>query len=288
MLQKFSVWMVVTTWCVAMVAAAPTIGTISSNGRFQMNGAETWNQSPLQEGALIETGSSASRLLLRNGTDLRISADSASQVYADRMLLRNGSVQGILANTFRLETGLMGLRLHGEQVHAHVQVENNRVLIASLQGTLKVRGSAGNLLASVTEGNAVQLSQAQPGAAAEVQLNGMVQHSKDGYFVKDTTSNVVVQLRGSAVAKYVGKTGNIRGAVDSSKPSVPNAEYVVRLEEWEEVAAAAPATKAAAAAGMGTGTKVGIIAGVVVAAASTTGLVVAGDSEDTQTVSPIR
>ncbi|MCU0227545.1 MAG: hypothetical protein MUF01_07880 [Bryobacterales bacterium] len=276
-------------WCTGMVAAAPTIGTISSNGRFQMNGAETWNQSALQDGALIETGSSASRLLLRNGTDLRIAADSSSRVYADRMLLRNGVVQGILANTFRLETGVLGLRLHGEQAHAHVHVDRDRVLIASLQGTLKVRGSAGNLLASVTEGNAVQLSQAQPGAAAEVQLNGLIQHSKDGYFIKDTTSNVVVQLKGSAVAKYVGKTGNIRGTVDSSKPTVPNAEYVVRLDEWEEAAAAVIAGKTPAkTAGMGAATKTGIIAGVVVAAASTTGLVVAGDSEEAQTVSPLR
>ncbi len=266
--------------------AAPTIGTISSNGRFQMNGAETWNQSALLDGATIETGSSASRLLLRNGTDLRIAAESATQIYADRMILRSGTAQGILANSFQLETGPLGLRLQGQQVRAHLEVTDGKVLIASLQGTVNVRGSAGNLLASVTEGSAVQLSQTQPGASAQVQLNGLVQHSKDGYFVKDTTSNVLVQLKGSAVAKYVGKTGNIRGEVDSSKPTVANAEYVVRLDEWEEVAAAAPAAKSKG--GMGAGTKAGIIAGVVVAAASTTGLVVAGSEETPQTVSPLR
>lgn len=61
--------------CLAMVAAAaPTIGTITSNGRFQMNGAEIWNQGAVFDGASIETEKSISRLLLRNGTDLRIGA----------------------------------------------------------------------------------------------------------------------------------------------------------------------------------------------------------------------
>lgn len=273
--------------CLAMVAAAaPTIGTITSNGRFQMNGAETWNQGAVFDGASIETEKSISRLLLRNGTDLRIGAASQGRIYADRMILESGAVEGVLSNTFRLETPALGLRVHGENVRAHVEVTDGKVLVSSLAGAVSVRGPGGLLLASVQEGNAVQLSGGN-GATAGVELTGVIEYRNSVYLLKDCASNVTVQLKGSEVAKYVGKNVTVNGEVDPSKPSVSSAEYSVGVKQVKSAPDNSPACSVSAG-GMGTGAKVGIIAGVVVAGAATTGLVIAGSDEQQQTVSPLR
>ncbi|MCW5966499.1 MAG: hypothetical protein KIT83_20850 [Bryobacterales bacterium] len=273
--------------CFAMLAvAAPTIGTITSNGRFQMNGAETWNQGAIFDGARIETEKSISRLLLRNGTDLRIGAASQSRVYADHLILESGAVEGILSNTFHLETPALGLRVHGENVRAHIAINDGKVLVSSLAGAVSVRGPGGLLLASVQEGSAVQLSGGN-GATAGVELTGVIEYKNSVYILKDCASNVTVQLTGSVVAKYVGKHATIIGEVDPRKPSLPSAEYRVAVKQARPAPEDSPSCSVSAG-GMGTGSKIGIIAGVVVAGASTTGLVIAGTDEQQQTVSPLR
>jgi hypothetical protein len=300
---KFSV--VTAIWLLAVLAAgtsatAATIGTITSNGRFQMNGAEVWNQAALMEGSAVQTGTSATRLLLRNGTDVRIGSVSSGKVFANRMVLENGSLEGLLARSFRLETALLGLRVEGDNARAHVRVNDGSILVASLQGSVQVRGAQGLLLASLPEGNAVQLSTSSEGTTVGTRLTGVIQHKNYRYYLKDETTGVTVELKGEQPAKYVGRRMTIQGDIDSAATSGGNAEYVVRVTQVESPAAEASTAVGAGSGGsgsgigkaggvgggLGTGAKVGIIAGVAVAGAATTGLVVAGDGEEPGSVSP--
>lgn len=274
--------------CLAMAAvAAPTIGTITSNGRFHLNGAEVWNQSALLDGAAIRTETSASRLLLRNGTDLRLGTATTGKVYADRVELEAGAVEGLLPTTFRLETGVLRVRIQGENSRAHVRVSDGQVLVASLQGMVRVHGAQGILLAAVQEGTAVQLSAAEQGTKAGAQLTGVIQHHNYRYFLTDETSGVTVELKGEDVAKYAGRRVTIHGEVDTAATPAGKAEYAIRVKKIEvatEAAVSPPnlATKPT----MRAVTKAGIVAGVVVAGVATTGLVVAGSEEEPSTVSP--
>lgn len=266
------------------MAAAPTIGTISSNGRFHINGAEVWNQSSLFEGASVQTKASASRLLFRNGTDIRLGASSQGRVYSNRLILDSGALEGLLPRNFQVETSTLGLRVQGENSRAHINVNDGTITIASLQGPLMVRGSEGILLASVQEGSAVQLSQAQ-GATAGTKLTGVVQHENKTYFLTDETTGIRVEIRGMDVAKYVGKRVTITGEVDTTAVAQSGAEHVVRVTRFE-VPTTTATTGTGLGTGMSTGAKVGIISGIAVAAGTTTGLVVSGDGENKPTASP--
>jgi len=290
-----------------VAAAAPTIGTMTSNGQFQMNGADIWNQGALFDGTTIQTGKSASRLLLRNGTDLRIGAASSGRVFADHMVLQSGAVEGVLSNAFRLETGELGLHIQGENARAHIQINNGGVLIASLEGAVKIRGAQGLLLASLAEGKAVQLSPSAQSANVGTQLTGIIQHKNYRYYLTDEATGVTVEVKGDLVAKHAGKCVTVTGDVDTSATTIEKAEYAVRVTSLEvQSACKAPGgaalisktktgTDSAAkdktvatstGSSLGTATKVGIIAGIAVAGATTTGLVIAGNEETPAKVSP--
>lgn len=281
-----------------VLAAAPTIGTISSNGRFRIDGAEIWKQGSLSEGAAVQTQTAASRLLFRNGTDIRLGSAAQGRVYANRLVLESGALEGLLPRTFHVETSTLGLRVQGENSRAHISVNDGTITVASLQGPLRIRGAQGLLLAALEEGNSVQLSPAQ-GANAGMKLTGVVEHQNKAYFLTDETTGVRVEIRGMDVAKQVGQRVTVTGEVDTAVVPGGKAEYVVRVTRFETpVASSATAgaagsapgtaggTAAGTAAGIGTATKVGIIAGVAVAGAATTGLVIAGGDDPAPTVSP--
>lgn len=268
------------------LASSPTIGTISSSGRFQLDGAAIWNQSSIFDGVSVQTQKAASRLLLRNGTDLRLGAATQSRVYADHMILSSGALEGLLSSQFRVETGTLGLQVQGQNARAHIRVQDGEVLVASLQGPVSVRGAQGILLASLAEGNSVRLSAAQGGTAG-AKLTGVVRQKGSSYFLTDESTNVTAEIRGAEVAKYVGKRITVTGEVDLATKAAGEAEYVVRGVTFESPVGGASSTGTAGqAAGLSTAAKVGIISGIAVVGATTTGLVVAKTDERPSTVSP--
>lgn len=290
MLRNLGIFFMV---AVLALASSPTIGTISSSGRFQLDGAEIWNQSSIFDGVSVQTQKAASRLLLRNGTDLRLGAATQSRVYADRMILSSGALEGLLSSQFRVETGTLGLRVQGQNARAHIRVQDGEVLVASLQGPVSVRGAQGILLASLAEGNSVRLSASQGGTAG-AKLTGVVRQKGSSYFLKDESTNVIAEIRGADVAKHVGKRVTVTGQVDLATKAVGDAEYVVRGATFESpVGGASTATTGASSttgaatkgAGMSTMAKVGIVGGIAVAGGATTGLVIANSEDKKDTVS---
>ncbi|MCZ2157448.1 MAG: hypothetical protein LC114_26730 [Bryobacterales bacterium] len=264
------------------------IGTITSNGRFEIEGASIWNHGTLLDGSRIATGPASSRLHLASGNDIRLGTASRARVYADRLLLESGTAQGNLPASFRMETSPLGLRIEGtgsDPALAQVRVnDKGEVLIASLAGSLAVRGPRGVLLAQLLEGNAVQLSATEGGATASTKLTGVVTHKAGTYFLTDEVTGVTAELRGEQIAKYVGKQITATGDLAAGTTPAAGAEYVVVVHSIE-LPAAASGSAAAAAAGMSVAAKAGIVAGIAVAGGVTAGVVAAGD-ESPETVSP--
>lgn len=269
------------------------IGTITSSGRFEMEGATIWNQGTLLEGSRIATGSAASRLQLAGGNDLRLGAASRARVYADRLLLESGAVQGRFPGSFRMETSTLGLRVEAVGAHpsaTQVQIkvnENGRVLVASLEGSLAVRNPQGVLLAHLLEGNAVELSSSQSGATASTKLTGVLKNKDGKYTLTDEVTGVTAELRGEQLAKFAGKRIVVSG--DLAVGGIPSAgaEYIVLVQNIEMPAGTPAGTlaKASKVGGMSTTAKIGIVAGIAVAGGVSAGVVAAGDDAP-QTVSP--
>ena len=276
--------LVITGW-----SFGATIGTITSNGRFDLEGATIWNQGTLLEGAHVATGSAASRLKLQNGADLRIGAASKARIYGNRLLLETGIAEGSLSESYLMEAAPMGITVTGKDAQAQVRVsEKGGVLVASLRGSLEIHGSQGLLLARLAEGNALELSPAlqASGATAQMRLTGVVQQNGGTFTLTDEVTRVSVELRGQDVARFVGQrvttTGQIAGA--GTTPAT-GSQYVVNVVTMNQVGAGAAgagagagatgagaaggaAAGAAAAAGLGIGTltTVAVVGGVALAA----------------------
>lgn len=264
------------------------IGTITSSGRFEMEGATVWNHGTLLDGSRIATGPASSRLQLTGGNDLRLGTASRARVHADRLLLESGSVQGRLPASFHMETSTLGLRVESagaNPAQAQIQVgEQGEVLIASLSGSLAVRGPRGVLLAQLLEGNAVRLSAAQGGATASTKLTGVVTHKAGKYFLTDEVTGVTAELRGEQMAKHAGQRITASGDLAAGATPAAGAEYVV-IVQTIELPAAVSGAGVAAGAGMSLAAKAGIVAGIAVAGGVTAGVVAAGD-DSPETVSP--
>jgi hypothetical protein len=268
------------------------IGTITSSGRFEMEGATIWKHGTLLEGSRIATGSAASRLQLAGGNDLRLGATSRARVFADRLLLESGSVQGQLPGSFHMETATLGLRVEAvgadsSATQAQIKVnENGKVLVASLEGSLAVRNPQGVLLAHLLAGNAVELSSSQGGATASTKLTGVVKYKDGKYTLTDEVTGVTAELRGDQVAKFTGKRIVVWGDLAANGTPVAGAEYVVLVQNIELPAGASPNTlaKAGKAGSISSATKIGVVAGIAVAGGVTAGVVARGE-DNRQTVS---
>ena len=287
--MKTLIYTTLLTFSLTASTFGAAIGTITSNGRFEVEGATIWNQGTLIEGARVATGPAASRLQLNGGSDIRLGVASRARVYADRLLLESGSVQGRLPANFRMETSALGLRIEGEgaqadSAQAQIQLsENGKVLVASLEGSLAVRNPQGLLLARLVEGNAVELSGTQNGGTASTKLTGVVKHQAGKYVITDEVTGVTAELRGDQVAKFAGKRIVASGELSAGATPAAGAEYVVLVQSIEMPAGAAAAAHGAATVGkltgMSTATKIGIVGGVVVAGGVSAGVVASGEDK---------
>lgn len=292
--MKTLIYSTLLTFSLTASTFGAAIGTITSNGRFEVEGATIWNQGTLLEGSRIATGPAASRLQLNGGSDIRLGVASRARVFADRLLLESGSVQGRLPANFHMETSALGLRIEGEGTQAagaqaQIQLnQNGKVLVASLEGSLAVRNPQGLLLARLVEGNAVELSGSQGGATASTKLTGVLKHAGGKYTITDEVTGVTAELRGDQVAKFVGKRIVASGDLAAGATPAAGTEYVVLVKSIEMpvgVAAAQAAGVAAKVGAMSTAAKVGIVAGIAVAGGVSAGVVAAGEDKQ-ETVSP--
>jgi hypothetical protein len=268
------------------ISFGATIGTITSNGRFEMEGATIWNRGTLLEGSRVTTGVAASRLFLDSGSSFKLGTSSSARVYANRVLLETGTLEGTLPSSFHLETAKLGLRVEGDQARAQLRVgEGGKILIASIAGELNVRGPRGVLVARLQEGNALEMSASAGGATASMKVTGTLKHKDGRYTLTDELTGVTSELRGDILAKWAGKRVVITGDLLEGAKPVEGAAYVVLVKDADNAAAAALTPGKAGGVGVSKLTKVVVVAGIAVAGGVTAGVVSAG--EDTQeTVSP--
>jgi hypothetical protein len=249
-----------------------------------MEGATIWNRGTLLEGSRVTTGVAASRLQLDSGSSFKLGTASSARVYANRVLLESGTLEGTLPSSFQLETAKLGLRVEGDQARAQVRVgDGGRILIASIAGELNVRGPRGVLVARLQEGNALEMSASTGGATASMKVTGTLKHKDGKYTLTDELTGVTSELRGDILAKWAGKRVVITGDLLEGAKPVEGAAYVVLVKDADNAAAAA--VPSAAKAGAAKLTKVVVVAGIAVAGGVTAGVVSAGE-ETPETVSP--
>jgi len=164
--------------------------------------------------------------------------------------------------------------------------KDNRVLVAALNGPVRVTTDGGLLVANIAAGKALSFDPQPPGAAPPVKVTGKLER-KDGHFLlTDETTQVISELVGPGLDKEVGNRIEVTGVLDpTGKPFAP-ATQLVKLVKHTRLAALPP-PRAGGWAGLSAGAKGAIIAGIVVGA--TVGILAAADvifKEEKKPVSP--
>lgn len=245
------------------MASAPAIGVAMARGSFRLDNATVSRNGTLFDGTLIETAQVPSELQLQGGARIELAPGSRGTIYRDRLVLERG--QGQLAGTtYRIEANK--IRVDADSSALVALDATNRVVVAALGGPVRVTNSEGVLLANIRQGKALEF-EPQAGAAPPTQVTGILE-KRDGHFLlTDETTGVTVELQGPGLERNVGKRVEIAGSTVIGAQAATGARQVIRVSTVTVLAAAGTAA-AAGAAGVAVATKA-IIAGVIIAGAST-------------------
>ncbi|MGA3023400.1 MAG: hypothetical protein ABSF98_01385 [Bryobacteraceae bacterium] len=256
------------------------IGFVKATGEFSMDGSQTRDNATLFNGSVIETAVSPSHATLQDGTRVDLGASSRERVFRDHAVLEKGMTQvhggspyAVLANN---------LRISSADPFRVAVAEPGTVTVTAMDGTAEVKNAGGQLVAMVVRGSSLDFQEAN--ASAPSHFTGCLQKVGAIYVLRDTVTNVVVELTGTGLEKYVGKSVDVTGAVDPGVTPIEGAAQVIRATNLApgpgkgcrvNIATAGAAGAGAAAAGLSTGTTVAIIGGIATAG-TLSGLALAG------------
>jgi len=241
-------------------AAVPAIGTVITNGAFRLNHATVRSNGTLFEGAMVETGTAPVRMDLASGTRLELESESAGRVYGGHLLLDRGATRidkaaesgagpgAGFATSFLVEA--RGLTIQPDSNSSMGRIVLNgarRVDVAALTGSFRILNSAGMLVAKIASGRALTLeAQSTPGP---VRITGRLVRRDGHYLLTDDTTNVTLELAGSALTepgllKALGRRVEVKG---SARPGATPVDGAAQLIEVAQVTPAPPASGSAPA-----------------------------------------
>lgn len=259
---------------VTLIGSVSSVGIVKSTGDFRVDGSTIRGNSTVFEGNLIETTAARSTVQLGEA-QITLLPNSRAKVYRDHTvlesgseLMRNGEKQTIEAATLQIASaakdGVVLVAMGGP----------NNVRVFASSGVVQVRTAAGLLVASLRPGMGLAFTP-QAGAATAMQVTGVLESTDGKFFLTDscTKTGTRVEVRGTDLAKFKGKTVQITGSIMLGVAAAGGASQVVQVTKIEQLSdraakACAPgAVGATGAAGGGGGAAKGTIFGVGVATA---------------------
>ena len=252
--------------------AAPAIGVATSPGSFQLDHARVSGNGTVFEGAAIETAEATSRVRLNGGAWIELASESRATIFAHRARLEAGFGEMQAGADFQVEARGLRISTGNAKTMARIRLDADVVLVAAVNGPVRVYTSGGLLVANVHPGVALSF---RPGAggADEFKISGCLLVKDKHYIVVDTAGSQTVEVRGDKLAGAVGNRVEVTGtAVATGKP-VAGASQVIQVTKIDEigrggcVAAASSANASTRAAEASKSHTTAIIAGVAVAGA---------------------
>ncbi len=260
-----SLLLLITAGCLAMHAAeGPAIGLAMARGSFRVDNSPVWGNSTLLEGTWIETAQVGSELRLNVGARLALAAGSRAQVLRDRLILERGVSE--LRGTPAYGIEARGLRASPATSGVSVKVgfdDESRVVVAAVNGPVRVTAQDGRLVANVAAGKALSFDPQQPGAAPPMKLTGKLERKNGHFLLTDETTNVTFELVGEGLDLEVGNRIEVTGVLDPAAKPFATATQVVKLTKLARLPAVPPP---GGWAGLSAGAKGAIIAGIAVGA----------------------
>jgi hypothetical protein len=261
----------------AAPAAGPAIGVAVGNGEFRVDGSPVAGNTTLFDGSKVETGAASSRLRLGRDTRLELSTATRVTVFRDRARLESGAGEFATGSGYQVEARGLRVSTAAGAAIARVRMDAGRaVLIAAVNGPVRVFSGSGALVASVSSGATLRFeAQAQPEGVFNV--GGCLLRKAGKYILVDQTTKVVVELRGddALLSPEAGNRVQVAGKAEAGAQPVAGASQVVRVEKLEEIGPGG-CVAAAAAIGADSVTRTPPPASAPAAKSGHTGAIIAG------------
>ncbi len=211
------------------LAGGEAIGFAVATGSFHVDSAQVYGNTTLFEGATVSTEKASSRLELTNGARMTLGEDSQARIFEKRMMLERGI--GELKTTASYQVDARSLRISPLDAGsiARVKLEGPRqVLVAAVNGRVRVLNDAGLLVANIQPGAAL-LFTPQAAEAGTFKMSGCLVASVDGkFFLVDP--NQTVELRGTGLSAEANNHVDITGTAFRSAVPAPPASQVVQVD----------------------------------------------------------
>jgi hypothetical protein len=258
---------------VTLMGAVPSVGIVKSTGDFRVDGSTIRGNSTVFEGNLIETTAARSTVQLGEA-QITLLPNSRAKVYRDHTVLESGSELMRNGEKHTIEAATLQIASAAKDAVVLVAMGGpNHVTVFASSGAAQVRTAAGLLVASLRPGMELAFTP-QAGAATAMQMAGVVESTNGKFFLTDTTSKTRVELRGTDLAKFKGKSVQITGSTILGATPAGGASQVVQVTKIEQLSARAAGRAAGAAAGGTAGAAAGGTAGA--AAGGTAGTAAGG------------
>jgi len=265
MLKKLQV--IAVLMCVSSYAGAGavSIGTASARGDMRVDSYTVKGNATLFNGSVVETGQASADLRLAKGTEITMATDSRGTLYRDRLVLQRGKSELAATKSFQLEA--IGLHVTPSAPNSRGIVSMRSagtVEVAAVTGSFGVTNNQGILLANVRPGVPVSFAVQAGGEAAKTfTATGKVNVAFDGRYYLVTKTGAKYEIRGSDLARLVGKTVKITGTIAPETASTAGVTAVVAVTAAQTMAlGGAVATSALVVGGVAVAGGAGIAVGV--------------------------
>lgn len=271
-----------------LVLPAEPVGVLQGLGVFQVDGNPVVGNATLLDGSRVESSDSGAELRLNSGVRLWLYTNSASRVYARRLVLERGAGQWESSEGPILEAGGLRLLAEGGRAAGRVALVGAGLVQAVADaGVLRVTNAEGVTVARMRTGMALEFEpQQKPAVEPPFEITGCVERRPGGYVLSDPVTGVVEELRGERLEQEVGNVVEITARLMTGVKPIEGAMEVIQVLRLRRVSRgcpvaappaaapakpgapppAAPTPPAAPPAGM-SGAKKAVIAGVVVGGA---------------------
>jgi len=228
-------------------AAVPAIGTVVTTGAFRLNHATVRSNATLFEGAMVETGVAQARMDLTSGARLDLEPDSAARVFGGHLALERGAMRidetggsgALHATRFRVEARDLTIQPDASAtVGRIVLIGTGRVEVAARTGAFRVFNPGGVLVAKIASGRTLALElRLKPGPT---RMTGRLVKQDGHYLLTDETTNVTVEVAGSALTepvlpKALGQRVEVTGSTRSGATPVSGASQIIEVAQVSPV-----------------------------------------------------
>lgn len=251
---------------IAAAANGPVIGVAVTDGLMSVNHSDVTGNANLASGSVVRTESAPGRLQLYKGPKVVVGEHSQVKVFDNHIVLDQGATQIAGAPGYSLEA--LGIRVAPSgNAQAIVRIDASKVLVAAVNGPVRVSNQAGVPLASLASGRSLSF---QPTGQTDLTstMRGTLTRDNGRFMLPDETSGLKVELTGEGLDREVGRrvevTGTARSSTDRNTQLVAVAS-VNRLSgdaaspEPSPAPAPSPAPKPQGQGGMSAGVIIGTL-----------------------------